>query len=107
MADILPIDLFAGYTSNGTSITIPIASLSGLSAAEVSASNGDGREVARAIITQIFTAINGLDSVNKPTKMCVSRSNLSGINSDTVRQSYTFSFDLTINSNSLSIANEI
>jgi hypothetical protein len=46
-----PIYLWDGYSSNGTNITIPIAQLPGLSAAEADAVTGDWREILQAILT--------------------------------------------------------
>jgi hypothetical protein len=45
-----PMLLFSGYVSDGTSITIPIADLIGLTAAEADAVTGDWREILQAIL---------------------------------------------------------
>ena len=45
-----PLDLFVGYSSDGTSITIPISSVIGLTAEEADAVTGDWREVLQAIL---------------------------------------------------------
>jgi hypothetical protein len=45
-----PLDLFVGYSSDGTSITIPISSVIGLTAEEADAITGDWREVLQAIL---------------------------------------------------------
>jgi len=106
MADILPVDLFKNYSSDNNNIVIPIASLNGLTAANANANNGDGRELIRAIITQIFKSIQSLDSVSKPTKIIVTCSNPAGVSASVIRQSYTFSFDLTINSDNVRMSQE-
>ena len=48
-----PKDLFLGYESDGTSITIPIASVIGLTAAEADTVTGDWREVLQAVLLRI------------------------------------------------------
>jgi hypothetical protein len=45
-----PLDLFVGYSSDGTSITIPISSVIGLTAEEADVTTGDWREVLQAIL---------------------------------------------------------
>jgi hypothetical protein len=45
-----PLDLFVGYSSDGTSITIPISSVIGLTAEEADVITGDWREVLQAIL---------------------------------------------------------
>jgi hypothetical protein len=50
----LPSSLFIGYSTDGTSITIPISTLSGLTAAEADATTGDWREVLQAILRRSF-----------------------------------------------------
>jgi hypothetical protein len=45
-----PFLVWPGYSSDGTNITIPIADLPGLSAAEADATTGDWREILQAIL---------------------------------------------------------
>jgi hypothetical protein len=45
-----PNSLFAGYAADGASLTIPIASLTGLTAAEADAVTGDWREILQAVM---------------------------------------------------------
>jgi hypothetical protein len=47
---ISPEQAISGYSSDGTSITMPIASLIGLTAAEADATTGDWREILQAIL---------------------------------------------------------
>jgi len=103
MANIAPTVLFASYTSDGTNLTIPLASIPVLNSAEAHATTGDGREVARALIERITLAIEGLSPELRPTKMTATRGSIVGLSSQTVRRTYTFSFDesLTPTSNSI------
>jgi hypothetical protein len=45
-----PRNLFSGYAADGTSLTIPIASLTGLTTAEADAVTGDWREILQAVM---------------------------------------------------------
>jgi hypothetical protein len=106
MADILPTDLFSGYTSDGTDITIPIASLPALTTGEANATTGDGREVLRAIIVQAKTALDALATADKPTKLTLTSSNPTGVSASTIRQSYTMTFDLAVSPVAIGMASE-
>ena len=62
----LPTDLFAGMSEDGTDLTIPLASVPGLSAAEADAVTGDPKEIARAMVERVFQWYSGLASVDQP-----------------------------------------
>jgi len=49
-SELPPIALWPGYESDGTSITIPIASMIGLTAEEADAVTGDWREILQAVL---------------------------------------------------------
>jgi len=106
MASVLPTDYFPGYTSNGSSITIPLTALGALTAAEASATNGDIREILRAIDIQVKTVIDALPTSDKPTKMVATQTNPSGVGANTIRMSYTRTYDLTISPATSQIAPE-
>ncbi|MGL5075747.1 MAG: hypothetical protein ACRDBG_07880 [Waterburya sp.] len=97
MPSILPTQLFSGYAVSGGNIQIPIASLSGLAAAEADAVTGDGREVARAFVETMVSAILALPAANRPARLAVVKANPQGTGVDQVTQSYTISFNLLIN----------
>ena len=52
-ATLKPTDWIPGYTSDGTNLTIPIASLAGLTAADADAATGDIRKVILASAKQL------------------------------------------------------
>lgn len=99
MAAVLPTDLFSGYTSDGTNITIPIASLPALNATEANATTGNGMEVLRALIDAAHGSISGLATEAKPVRATLTKNNPTmasgaGVTPGTQRQTYTASFDL-------------
>lgn len=104
--DKAPTTLFSGYTSDGTNITIPIASLSGLTAAEANATTGDGREVLRSIMITATNAVSALPTADKPTKMTLTASNPQAISPEQQRQTYTASFTVVVDPAVATVANE-
>lgn len=106
MASINPADLFPGYTSDGTNITIPLAALPGLEASEADASTGNGSEVLRIICESAYQAIEGMDQASRPTQITWSKAVPAGLTNDTFRQSYTFGFTIGTNATQLNMAAE-
>lgn len=100
MALVIPTQLFPGYTSDGTSITIPLVALPGLTAAEANSSTGNAMEILRTIIDKANAALIALTPETRPTRASLTKGQPSiaigtGIASGTLRQTYTVSFDLT------------
>jgi hypothetical protein len=91
-----PTELFPGYTSNGTDITIPIASILGLTSAEADAATGDLRSIFLSLCATAFNHYNGLATADRPqafravppTQYPVTSGALVG----TYRQTYAFEF---------------
>lgn len=106
MATISPSQLFPGYDSDGTSITIPLTALPGLSVSEADANTGDGREICRVMCETIHSKISSLATSERPSKMTTTKSNPAGVSATQIRQSYSFSFDVEFNPSTLSMANE-
>lgn len=62
-----PTKIWPGFTSDGTSITIPIAELGGqLTAAEASMTAGDWREVLMALLLSVNTFHKAMPASNRP-----------------------------------------
>jgi hypothetical protein len=104
--DITPQQLFPGITSDGTSITIPLTDLPGLSAAEADATTGDGRKVFYGIIEQSHQALSALDAANRPQKMSLTKQQPAGVGVNQVRVPYGVSFDLTIDPDIIEVSPE-
>lgn len=86
--DILPTDLFPGYTANGTAITIPLAALPGLLEAEAAAADGDGRKVAYELIKAIHAGIAALPVAERPNRFIASTGGLSLVDENTMSRVY-------------------
>ena len=97
---VAPSEIFDGYTSDGTTITIPLAALPGLTAAEANATTGNVMEVSRQIVDRLHSGITALVPTARPTKAAVTKQNPSiatgaTVSPGTLRQAYTLTFDLT------------
>ena len=80
--------LFAGWTEDGTNITLPIASLPELTAAEADATTGDSRKVIFAIMERLRIWFRDLAAADRPTKITVTRSDFSDPSNDTITYTY-------------------
>lgn len=67
-----PTAVWAGYTSDGTTITIPIASIPGFTAAQADADSGDWRALIVAICEQLWAYQENLAEADKPVATVVS-----------------------------------
>lgn len=72
--DPAPTNLFAGMSEDGTDLTIPIASIPELTAAEADAVTGDLRKLIYALGEQMFAWYNGLAAADRPTKVSIGKS---------------------------------
>ncbi len=103
MPAITPPALFPGYSLLAAStpapsqgIFIPLADLDGLSAAEGDTVTGDGRKVAYELLRKIQGSFNALEAAQRPNRMNITSGTPTGINGNTVRRSYTLTFDVNI-----------
>lgn len=107
MANITPAQLFAGFTADATSITIPLADLEGLTQVEADPATGDGREVSRIIVETIVSKLLSLPTADRPTRFSVSKANPQGIGLDQIRQSYTMAFDVAVQPTGATLVTEV
>lgn len=92
MANILPTVPFPGLTSTGTSITIPLTALAGLTAAEADPATGDGRKVVEALVRAASSNILALDAANRPVSLTIVVPNATGAGApNRFTQQYQFS----------------
>ena len=108
MANILPTDAISGIASDGTNLTIPIASLVGLTSAQADPATGDGRELIRSICETIAQNIQALDPANRPTEMTFQKGNGNFQNGqqNTVREVFTVNFDVTYDPSNVTLTPE-
>lgn len=96
MPVVRPTQIFPGYTSDGTNITIPIASLPKLTAAAANATTGDGADVLWAIVDQAYEANQALAPEAKSSVFAVTKGNQTAVQGapDARNQPYTATFKL-------------
>lgn len=91
-----PTELFPGYSSDGTNITIPIASIEGLTAAEAHTTTGDWRSIFLSLCATAFIHYDGLADADKPTAFMATPPTqypvTSGALEGTFKQTYSFVF---------------
>ena len=102
----LPTDFFAGYAFDGTNIIIPLASLSGLTAAEADAATGNGMEVVEKITTTAYQAIQGADAADRPVNMVVTQGDIDPQSSTTYRQDINLNFLKSLDVSSSNVVGE-
>ena len=95
---MLPTDLFPNLTSDGTSITIPLTDLTGLTASEADPATGDGRELARILVNTIVSKYLAIPQGDRPARFVATKANPQGIGIEQIRQNYTLGFDVILDS---------
>ena len=87
-----PTNWIPGYTSDGTNMVIPIASLQYLSAGQSNASTGDVRQIVFAIQETIYQKWNTIPETNRSGRINVTRS--SNVYTNRISYTYTYRADL-------------
>ena len=85
-----------GYSADSNGITIPLAALPGLSAAEAHASTGDVRKVARALLAALYAAYIGEAEADRPAQMQLSRYTNVDESNDTTTRTYQARFNVAV-----------
>ena len=92
----LPQTWIPNWTSDGTNITVPIASFPQMTAAEASTSTGDIRKVMFAIVDQLVNAYNAKALADRPAKMIPYRTSTTDNITGEVTNTYVQTFKLTV-----------
>ena len=94
-----PNALFPSWAEDGTNITVPLASITDLTAVEADGTTGDWRAVMLRILDHVWDYQQGLATADKPTKVTISRTRReSGAN---IINEYRFNFSTDIDANSM------
>ena len=88
----LPQPWFAGLTDDATTLSIPIASIPELTAAEIDATTGDIRKFLYALSEQAWTVWNTLATADKPGKMTIYKSTSTNAATAITTHTYTLTF---------------
>ena len=86
-----PAQWVASWSEDATNITIPIASIPEITAAEADGTTGDMRKCIYAILAQAFSAWNGFTDASKPEMMEIGCEHAL-IDATTIRRSYRLTF---------------
>jgi hypothetical protein len=91
-----PTLLWPSYSSDGTNITIPIAAIDGLTAAEADATTGDWRSIMLSLISTAHRYYDGLDTADKPTAFVASDPTVQSVTSGSFAGSYRTTYTFTL-----------
>ena len=91
-----PTLLWPSYSSNGTNITIPIAALDGLTAAEADTTTGDWRSIMLSIISTAYRYYDSLATEDKPTALTMAQPTISAITSGTFAGTFRTTYSFTL-----------
>lgn len=96
MPTVRPNQVFTGYTSDGTNITIPIASLPKLTAAAAHATTGNAADLLWGLIDASYEAIQSLSQEARSTNFTIAKGTQGTVPNvtDARQQPYTFSVRL-------------
>jgi hypothetical protein len=97
--------MIAGYSSNDTNLTIPIAAIPELSTAEANTTTGDNREIVHALCEKFYQWYNGL-AADKPTKLTISRTSLTNDVTGEVSITYTVNCKCAVAAGALNVESE-
>lgn len=91
-----PTSLWPSYTSDGTNITIPIAAIDGLTAAEAHTTTGDWRSIMLSLISTAYRHYDELATADKPLAFTASDPTVQAVTSGSFAGSYRTAYTFTL-----------
>ena len=91
-----PTSLFPGYTSDGTDITIPLAAIDGLTAAEAHTTTGDWRSIMLSLISTAYRHYDELATADRPLAFVANDPTVQAVTSGSFAGSYRSGYTFTI-----------
>lgn len=91
--DVTPGAWLANWSEDGTDITLPIASVTKLTAAEADATTGDIRKVLFALLDEIWVYRAALAAADVPVQMTINKSTQVNTTTGIHKHTYTFVFN--------------
>ena len=95
---------FAGWSEDGTDITLPLANVTELTAAEADAATGDIRKIIYALSEEFYVKYNATAEADRPGKMTLYRS--SQVDDATGEMTRTYSFVFAVDGGAGEVADE-
>jgi len=89
--DLSPNQWIANFSEDGTDITIPLASLTGLTAAEADGEDGDIRKVLFAILNDVYTVWAATAAADLPEGMKIYKQT-GNAGGDNIKRTFVFEF---------------
>lgn len=87
-----PTGWFPDWSEDATNITVPIASLPGLTAATADGATGDIRKILYAIMETCWAKFEGLTPATRPTKLTIKKSSHNDEIAGTIEHQYLVTF---------------
>jgi hypothetical protein len=91
-----PTELWPSYTSDGTNITIPIAAIDGLTAAEAHTTTGDWRSIMLSLVSTAHRHYDELATADKPLAFVVTDPTVQSVTSGSFAGSYRTTYTFTL-----------
>jgi hypothetical protein len=73
-----PTQLIPSISEDGTTLSFPLASVPGLTAANCDATTGDWRDIVLFFVENVFNHYAGLAAANKPGRLSITRQRVDG-----------------------------
>jgi len=90
--DPTPTAWLANYSSNGTAISIPIATFPALTSAEANTATGDIRKILYAFCEKLMAVWNAANAVDRPSKWTLTNTAVIDTATGQITRTYTFRF---------------
>lgn len=94
--DDVPTKYIPNYSSDGTDMTLPIASFTELTSAEAHTTTGDIRKIIYAYCVQLYTLVQSLPAADRPTKWLLTKQSSTNDSTGVVTVTYTHQFLTTV-----------
>jgi len=94
--DPQPDTWLANWSEDGVDITLPLATIPELTAAEADGVSGDIRKIIWAICHELYSVWSGKAAADRPAKMLMFKSSLVDDTDGSVQETYTFRFETEI-----------
>jgi hypothetical protein len=94
--DPVPTGWIANYSSNGTNLTLPIASFPELTAAEAHTSTGDIRKIIFALLERLNAKYASLAAADRPGKLTILKSASFNSATNKIVANYLFQIELDV-----------
>lgn len=82
--------------SNASGLLLTPNTSTGLTLAEANKYTGDIRKILYSELRQVHTAFNALPAADRPARFSITKSNPTGLSTNTIRVTFTLTFDLNI-----------